>query len=137
MVLEELFTAETAEAHTARGERFLAAVAGEIARHPLPVSVSGYGSMLTLHALPAPPADGVESARRDPALQELLFLGLYRRGVYMAPRGMINLSLPLTDAQLDAALAALEDTLADLSARLVSPAGERSVEPDERNVADE
>ena len=37
-----------------------------------------------------------------PELQELLFLGIYLRGIYMAPRGMINLSLPVTDDQLAA-----------------------------------
>ena len=31
---------------------------------------------------------------------------------------MVNLSLPLTDAQLDEALAALDDTLAELAARI-------------------
>jgi hypothetical protein len=51
-------------------------------------------------------------------LQELLFLGLYERGVYTAPRGMINLSLPLTDAQLATALEALDDALAELAAAL-------------------
>jgi glutamate-1-semialdehyde 2,1-aminomutase len=116
VVLGELYTADTAEAHTARGERFRADVAGAIGRHRLPVSVSGHGSMLALHALPAAPADGAESARRDPALQELLFLGLYERGIYTAPRGMVNLSLPLTDAHLETALAALDDTLSELAA---------------------
>jgi len=118
VVLGELYTADTAEAHTARGERFRANVAQVLGRHRVPVSVSGYGSMLALHALVAPPVDGAESARRDTALQELLFLGLYLRGIYTAPRGMANLSLPLTDAQLDEALAALDDTLADLTARI-------------------
>ena len=118
VVLGELYTADTAEEHTARGERFRADVAEVIGRHRLPVSVSGYGSMLALHALPAAPADGVESARRDPELQELLFLGLFERGIYTAPRGMVNLSLPLTDAQLDTALAALDDTLSELGTAL-------------------
>jgi glutamate-1-semialdehyde 2,1-aminomutase len=101
VVLGELYTAETAEAHTARGERFRADVAEVLGRHPLPITVTGYGSMLALHS---PDAD----------LQEVLFLGLYLRGIYTAPRGMINLSLPLTDDQLAAALAALDDTLAEL-----------------------
>jgi glutamate-1-semialdehyde 2,1-aminomutase len=101
VVLGELYTADVAEAHTARGERFRAQVEEVLARHSAPVSVTGYGSMLALHA-------------PDAALQELLFLGLYRRGVYTAPRGMINLSLPLTDDQLAAALAALNETLASL-----------------------
>ena len=100
VVLGELYTADVAEAHSARGERFRAEVAEVLARHPAPVMVSGYGSMLALHA---------------GELQELLFLGLYKRGVYTAPRGMINLSLPLTDDQLAVALAALDEALADLS----------------------
>ena len=106
VVLGELFTADAAEAHTARGEQFRARVGEVIQRHGLPLTVSGYGSMLALHARP------------DAALQELVFLGLYERGVYIAPRGMINLSLPLTDGQLDTALLALDETLGDLEARL-------------------
>jgi glutamate-1-semialdehyde 2,1-aminomutase len=103
VVLRELFPPEVAEAHTARGERFRTEVAKVLARHPLGVGVTGYGSMLAFHA-------------GDPALQELLFLGLYRRGIYTAPRGMVNLSLPLTDDQLAAALSALDATLAALAA---------------------
>jgi glutamate-1-semialdehyde 2,1-aminomutase len=101
VVLRELYTVEIAEAHTARGDRFRAEVAEVLARHPLPATVTGYGSMLALHA------DTSE-------LQELLFLGLYLRGIYTAPRGMMNLSLPLTDEQLAAALVALDETLSEL-----------------------
>jgi glutamate-1-semialdehyde 2,1-aminomutase len=102
VVLRELYTADDAEAHTARGERFRAEVAEVLTRHPLPVTVTGYGSMLALHG-------------DTPELQELLFLGLYLRGIYTAPRGMVNLSLPLSDAQLAAALAALDETLSELA----------------------
>jgi glutamate-1-semialdehyde 2,1-aminomutase len=102
VVLGQLYTADVAEAHTARGERFRAEVAEVLARHPVPVGVTGYGSMLALHA-------------DSPELQEIVFLGLYLRGIYTAPRGMINLSLPLTDEQLVAALTALEETLAELA----------------------
>jgi hypothetical protein len=45
-VLGALFTADTAEAHTARGERLRTDAAGVEARHPLPVT--GYGSMRAL-----------------------------------------------------------------------------------------
>jgi hypothetical protein len=43
-----------------------------------------------------------------------MFLGLLERGVYSAARGMINLSLPLTDDQLATVLDALADTLRTL-----------------------
>jgi glutamate-1-semialdehyde 2,1-aminomutase len=102
VVLGELYTADVAEAHTARGDRFRQRVAEVLARHSLPVTVTGYGSMLTLHA------DTAE-------LQELLFLGLYLRGIYTAPRGMINLSLPLIDEQLATALSALDETVSALA----------------------
>jgi glutamate-1-semialdehyde 2,1-aminomutase len=102
VVLGELFTADRAEEHTARGERFRADVAAVLERHSLPVAVTGYGSMLALHG-------------DTPELQELLFLGLYLRGIYTAPRGMINLSLPLTEEQLASALDVLDATLASLA----------------------
>jgi glutamate-1-semialdehyde 2,1-aminomutase len=118
VVLGELFTADVAEAHTARGGAFREQVAAVLERSPLPVSVSGFGSSMTVHALATPPRNGEEAAVRDAVLQELLFLNLYARGVYTAPRGMINLSLPLTDDQLATALGALEETLSELSATL-------------------
>jgi glutamate-1-semialdehyde 2,1-aminomutase len=71
--------------------------------------------MMSLHARAGAPVDAHDVADRDPQLQELLFLGLYQRGVYLAARGMISLSLPTTDAQLSAALDALDDCLGELS----------------------
>ncbi len=117
VVLGQIFTAEAAVAHTARGDDFRSNVAAVIARHRAPVSVSGYGSMMSLHARREAPTNAVEAAERDLAVQELLFLGLYARGIYTAPRGMMNLSLALTDDQLAATLEALDDvltTVADL-----------------------
>jgi glutamate-1-semialdehyde aminotransferase len=68
--------------------------------------------MMSLHALPEPPRNAIDVARRDSVLQELVFLGLLERGVYSAARGMMNLSLTLTDDQLAHVLDALTDTLA-------------------------
>jgi len=80
----------------------------------VPVCVSGFGSMMSLHALPTPPRDAHDVAKRDAQLQELLFLGLLERGVYTAARGMMNLSLTVTDDQLAQVLDALTETLASL-----------------------
>jgi glutamate-1-semialdehyde 2,1-aminomutase len=115
IVLGEVFTAEVAAAHMARGEAFRARVVEVIGSHAVPVSATGVGSTMSLHALAAAPRDGAEAARRDEHLQELVFLGLYQRGVYLAARGMINLSLPITDGQLAAVLAALDDCMAELA----------------------
>jgi glutamate-1-semialdehyde 2,1-aminomutase len=114
VVLRDIFTADLAVAHTARGDEFRSNVAAVIVRHRVPVSVSGFGSMMSLHAIPNPPTNAAEAATRDNALQELLYFGLIERGVYLAARGMMNLSLPLDDDQLSTALDALDDVLTDL-----------------------
>lgn len=114
VVLSDIYTSPIAVAHTARGDEFRQSVADVLKRSGLPVSVSGFGSMMSLHALPAPPHNADDVARRDTDLQDLMFLGLLERGVYSAARGMINLSLPLTDDQLATVLDALADTLRTL-----------------------
>jgi len=101
VVLGEIFTADAAEAHTARGEDFRAQLAAVLARHTLPVFVTGFGSMMSLHT-------------DTPELKELVYFGLLERGVYTAFRGMINLGLAHTDDQLATALDAFDDTLGSL-----------------------
>ena len=64
-VLGEVFTADVAEAHTARGDEFRGQVAAVLARHSLPMSVSGFGSMMSLHGAAAAPATADEVLARD------------------------------------------------------------------------
>ncbi|MEI6497543.1 MAG: aminotransferase class III-fold pyridoxal phosphate-dependent enzyme [Actinomycetota bacterium] len=110
-VLGSVYTADAAEAHYARGDEFRSNVAAVLARHDLPVSVSGFGSMMSLHALATPPTTLHDISTRDAVLQDLLFLGLLERGVYIAHRGMMNVGLAHTDDQLAQALDALDDTV--------------------------
>ena len=114
-VLGDVFTADVAEAHTARGDEFRQQLAGVCAKHSLPMCVSGFGSMMSLHATATVPTNVREAFARDNVLQELVFLGLLERGVYIAFRGMVNVGLAHTDDQLAAGLDALDDTLAELA----------------------
>lgn len=116
VVLRDIFTAEVADRHTSRGNEFREAVAAVMARSGLPVCVSGFGSMMSLHALSHLPRNATDMGLRDADLQETIFLGLLERGVYSAARGMMNLSLTVTDDQLVAVLEALAETLAALKA---------------------
>jgi glutamate-1-semialdehyde aminotransferase len=70
--------------------------------------------MMSLHATSTPPTDVFGMAARDHALQELLYFGLLRRGIYTAYRGMVNVGLAHTDDQLARALDALRDTVTEL-----------------------
>ncbi len=114
-VLGQVFTADVAQAHTARGDEFRSAVATVLARHSLPVCVSGYGSMMNLHARAQVPRNAHESMDRDEVLQELVYFGLLERGVYIAARGMVNVGLAHTDDQLAEVLDRLDDCLTTLS----------------------
>jgi glutamate-1-semialdehyde 2,1-aminomutase len=116
VVLGEVFTPSVAVAHTGRGEEFRKLLIDTISRSGVPLSVTGFGSMMSLHARTPAPTDARQALHRDPVLQELVFLGLLQRGVYTAPRGMINVSLVHTDDQLAAGLEALTDCLSSLSA---------------------
>ena len=114
-VLGEVFTADVAESHTKRGEEFRESVASVLARHSLPMSVTGFGSMMSLHALATAPQTINDVFLRDEVLQELVFLGLHERGVYIAARGMMNVGLAHTDDQLARALDALDETLSTIA----------------------
>jgi glutamate-1-semialdehyde 2,1-aminomutase len=116
VVLGEVFTADVAEAHTARGNDFRENVAALCARHSTPVSVSGFGSMMSLHGLRTAPTTPREGWKRNNDINELLFLGLLERGVYIAARGMMNVGLAHTDEQLATALDRLDDLLSELDA---------------------
>ncbi|MFM8529698.1 MAG: hypothetical protein ACKOD2_08505, partial [Ilumatobacteraceae bacterium] len=66
------------------------------------------------HALAEPPRSIFDGAKRDEALQEMLYLGMLERCVYIAARGMMNVGLAHTDDQLSRALLALDDLLASI-----------------------
>ena len=115
VVLGEIFTQDIAVAHTARGDEFRMALQAVAAKSGKPVCVTGFGSMMSIHALATPPHNADDMLKRDAQLQELLFFGLLERGVYIAARGMVNLGLPHTDDQLAQFLDAFAETLASLN----------------------
>jgi glutamate-1-semialdehyde 2,1-aminomutase len=114
VVLGEIFTSDVAVAHTSRGDEFRKALQAVAAKSGAPVSVTGFGSMMSIHALATSPQNADDMAKRDSQIQELLFFGLLERGVYIAARGMVNLGLPATDDQLAQFLDAFAETLASL-----------------------
>jgi len=86
-----------------------------VAGHDLDVTVTGDGSMFQLHRTSGPVTDAESAAAGTDAFEEL-FLAMRNRGVFMAPRGMGNLSTPMDDAEIDEFLAVLDDSLAAVEA---------------------
>lgn len=102
--LTHLFTPAAAERLTARGEALKAAVNSAAEAADVPVRMTGFGSMLGLHPTDRPIArpDDVPEAK---SARALLHLALIARGIYIARRGYVSLSLPQDEAD-DAAFAA-------------------------------
>ena len=108
--LTQLYTPEACIALNAMGDGFRDRLNAAIEKRGLPMQFSGIGSMNTVHFRPdpvlRPEPDPVGNRKRD-----LMHLDMIHAGVYHARRGMMNLSLPMTEADLDVAVAAFEEFL--------------------------
>lgn len=109
--LTEVYTPETAVALNARGDALRERLNGLAAG--VPVHVTGVGSMLAVHFVAEPPTTAAAADRSDPRLRELFFLDLLERGIHVARRGMVALSLAVGDTECDRLAAAVEAFLAD------------------------
>ena len=121
--LTRVYPPEVAERHTGAGDalraRLLDALDGA------PFTVTGVGSLMTLHATSGPvrsPAD----IPADKRLLELLFLDLLERGFYIAPRGYLALSLVVTAEQLDDFVEAVGDAVRSRAELWPQPAASRT-----------
>jgi glutamate-1-semialdehyde 2,1-aminomutase len=97
--ITEVFTPAAAEALNAGGDRLRERLSGIARAADVPVWVTGAGSMMAIHFTSAPPRCAADADAADPLLRELLFFDLLERGIHIAPRGMIALSLPVGDAE--------------------------------------
>lgn len=98
--LERAFGRHEAEELFERGERLRSTINSILRSAELPAQATGMGSIMNIHFTTKPirqPADTVGADRRFFAL---LHFDLMEQGVYIARRGQINLSLPMSDGQI-------------------------------------
>jgi glutamate-1-semialdehyde 2,1-aminomutase len=79
----------------------------------VPMQVTGDGSFFNVHPTDGPVTDHASSAAGAPATRRL-FMEMRNRGVFVAPRGMGNISTPMGEAELDGLVDAFEDALGEL-----------------------
>ncbi len=113
--IEHLLTAEALDELFERGEAFRARIGPILARAGM--SATGWGSLIGLHAVPGPVTGPDDLAEADSRQLELLFHELLERGVYIAPRGFVALSLAVTAADLDEVAEALGSAVDSLLQR--------------------
>ena len=111
--LEKVFTRERAITLNASGDRLRDRLNAAIRKRNLPLQVTGRGSMLCFHPHRGEIKHPGDIAKAPVEARKLLHLELNLRGYYIARRGFMSLSLPLTEADHDGLLAAVEDILDD------------------------
>ncbi|WP_394847860.1 aspartate aminotransferase family protein [Pendulispora brunnea] len=85
----------------------------------VPMLFTGLGSLLTVHFTSNPVRCGADVAAGNPALKELFFFDMLARGIYLARRGMVTLSLPIGNAECDALLVAVASFLEERRSLLI------------------
>ncbi len=107
--LEEVLTDDLLAEVNGRGDRLREALADAFAAGRVPMSVTGWGSLLNIHAVPGPVTSLADLAAADERWKELLFLDMLDAGYYFARRGYIALSVAVTDAEIDGFVAAVTE----------------------------
>jgi glutamate-1-semialdehyde 2,1-aminomutase len=121
--LRELWTPDAADALNRRGERLRERCNALFRAQGLALQCSGLGSLMTLHATDRPLRSVADLAGSDPRVKDLIWFALLERGVYMARRGFIALSLPFGDAEVELFVAALDQVLTTYREILPAAAG--------------
>ena len=107
--LEHVLDDETLAAVNGRGDRLRAAL-DEVAA-PAGLHVSGRGSLMTIHPAPRPLVASEPLTEAQAAAKELVFFALVERGFWLARRGMLTVSIPVTDTLCDDLVAAFTDVV--------------------------
>ncbi len=109
--LRDIFTPEAADALNARGEALRARLNDLMQAAGVPVCVAGVGSLMNIHPVANVPRAPHEHAHADKRARDLIFFDLLERGLYIARRGLMALSLPLGEAETDQLIATVTECL--------------------------
>lgn len=107
--LTEVYTEAAANTLSARGDALRERLNGLCRRADVPMQFTGAGSMMNAHFTVSPIRAPEDVSGTDPRLKELFFFDLMASGIWIARRGMMNLSLPIGDAECDALAGAVEE----------------------------
>ena len=122
--LSKVFTPRIASAFFESGEGYRQRLRAALSALDLPVQITGMGSMMALHFGSEKPIAPYPHPPGFSDLYELIHLKMMARGQFYARRGMINVSLPVTDEmfdQFEAALICVVEDCADAILETVSP----------------
>ncbi len=99
--LNDIFGPDEADTFLVRGDTFRTRLEDSINRLGLPIHITGKGSMMAFHFCHEAPHAPYDVQRIPPELYELIHLSMMAKGQFHARRGMINLSLAMSDEMLE------------------------------------
>lgn len=109
--ITEVYTPEAARALNARGDALRERLNALCRTAGAPMQFTGRGSMMAVHMTRSPIRSPADAAKGDAKLKELFFFDMLALGIWLARRGMINLSLPIGDGECNKLAAAVEEFL--------------------------
>ena len=101
VALGEIFTPTCAEALFQRGENLRHQLNDICQTADVPMHFTGIGSMLTAQFRAGPIHRPTPASPAEEGVRELFFFDMLEAGIYLARRGMVALSLPVGEAELD------------------------------------
>ncbi len=107
--LTEVITPDRLDATNARGDTLREGLEHVFRSRGTKMCVTGIGSLMNVHGTAGPVRSQSDLATADERLRELLFFALLDAGFYIAPRGFIALSLEVTDDDVAAVVAAVDE----------------------------
>ncbi len=105
--LTEVYPKGAVEAFNARGDVLRGRLNGLAEARGLPLQFTGIGSMMSIHFRDGPIRDFDDVQAGSMELRTLLHFDMFARGIYIARRGMFNMMLPMTDADLETLVQAM------------------------------
>jgi len=109
--LTKVYTPSAAQALNARGDALRQRLNEVCRARGARFQFTGLGSLMSAHATDRPIHAPADAAHADAALEGLFFFDMLERGVYLARKGFVALSLPIGDAEVDHFVDAVADFL--------------------------
>lgn len=107
--LRDVYTPQANVALNARGDALREQLNAESRRAAFPIQFTGRGSMMNMHPCLGEVRSICDLAQSNAALRDLFYFEMLTKGIWLARRGMINLSLPMGDSHCTALVNAVRE----------------------------
>ncbi len=107
-------TKEALDRINSLGDSLAEGVRGILTDLKIKAQVAGYGSLHQIHFTPEPVTDAAVSFSQDMTIKGLLHLAMLNRGMFTQKRVTYNISTPMTQTEINEAVAATADSLSEL-----------------------